>query len=179
MTPNTSATSYLPVAEFLKRCDQRTVGDWVSDTGSRIPAGSLPTDLNLLAATLTASGMFESAVIKSQRYQPSDIATLLLGDSITGISAGQAYVYEVLTRLTEGLLWQRRPSVAPYPPLFDWAMEQLEQLQDSRKILPFLETQDAGVPAHHVDTAADVETRGLVVTQARRYFGRRANELNG
>ncbi len=174
LTPNTSATAYLPVTECVKRVDQRTVGDWCSDNGTRVTPSELLTDPNLAAALLSASGMLESAILKAERYEPDDIAAL-----IATPSAGQAYIYEVLTRLTEGLLWQRRPSIAPYPPLFDWAMDQLEQLGNGSKILPFAETQDAGLPAHHVDVEADVQGRRLVVTQARRFYGRRGFDLNG
>lgn len=176
MTPNSSTTSYCPVNEFLKRVDQRTVGDWASDTGNRIVPTSLPTDLNVIAALMSASGMLESACLKGERYQPTDINLLVNAAPPT---AATAYVFEVITRLAEGLLWRRRPDLSPYPPLFDWAMNQLEQLEFGGKILAFVEVQDAGIPGRHVDILADVETRGLVVTQARRFIGRRGFELNG
>jgi hypothetical protein len=185
MTPNSSPVTYCPVAEFLKRVDLRTVGDWASDTGARIPAVSLPTNANVLAALLDASGMVESAVIKSERYQPSDILRLIgldpAGNPLVGFTptAGTAYVYHLVTRIAEGLLWRRRPDISPFPPTFDWAMEELEALKLGGKILPFVETQEAGVPGHHVELETDVLARNLVITQARRFFGARGCDLNG
>jgi len=194
MTPNSSVASYCPASEFFKRCDLRTVADWASDSGSRAnttPPSTNPDpvalgqNVNVVAALASASGMFESALLKGKRYQPSDVQTLIgidsSGNAIAGFvpTNGTAYVYEVVTRLAEGMLWRRRPDLSPYPPMFDWAMDQLDQLGAGGAILPFAETQQAGIPGHHVETTVDVETRNLVLTQAKRYFGRRGCELNG
>jgi hypothetical protein len=185
MTPNSSPVAYCPVSEFLKRVDLRTVGDWASDTGTRVASGALPTDPNVAAALNSASGMFESALLKSERYEPSDVLLMIGlnpdGSAIGGFvpTSGTAFVYEIITRLAEGLLWRRRPDLSPYPPLFDWAMGQLDDLRDGGKILPFVEIQVAGVPDHHVEVEADILQRNLVITEARRFFGSRGCDLNG
>jgi hypothetical protein len=185
MTPNSSIVSYCPVTEFLKRVDLRTVGDWASDTGVRVIQPALATDPNVASALMSASGMFEAALLKGQRYQPSDVLLMIGlnpdGSSIPGFTAtaGTAFVYTLISRLAEGELWRRRPDLSPYPPMFDWAMEQLEELEFGGKILAFLETQAAGIPGHHVDVTTEVEARGLVVTQAKRFLGTRGAELNG
>lgn len=55
-TPLSSSGSLLPVSEFLKRCDQRTVADLCADDGERVDTSTLSSNANLLAALLDASG---------------------------------------------------------------------------------------------------------------------------
>ncbi len=167
-TVETSATSYLSAAEFLKRADLRTIGDLCSDTGSRIPAGALLTDANLAAALLDASGLVEQACLTAGKYHPVDLAAL------TG--AGQAALFRLISRLTLCLLFERRPDLEMKQPwIWEWVEEQLQKLHEGEAVFPFIETEAAGILSDVTETARDVEARDLTTTQMSRYFGRRGN----
>jgi hypothetical protein len=172
LTPNTNASSYLPVGEFLKRSDLRLVGDLCSDTGVRVTAGALSTDPNLAAALLDASGLLEAAVTAAGRYQPSDLVTLLATSS-----AGQALVYRLLKSYTILMLWDRRPEAAPYPERHAWAEQMMADLHSGERTLPFLESQQAGLLTDYKETPLDVENRNLTTFEARRFYGRQNNRF--
>jgi len=167
-TPNTSATSYLPAAEFLKRTDTRKVGQLCSDTNTAIPIGSLPTDANLEAALLDASGELETACLVGKKYDPVDIAAL------TG--SGLSMVYRVLTVLAWNNLIDRRLDLnIEQHPKTPWAEAVLEALRQGDRILSLSEVQDAGHLDYQDQTDADEVQRDGIVVQMDRYFGRRVN----
>jgi hypothetical protein len=173
LTPNTvAAPGYLPVTEYLKRADKRTVADLCSDVGVRKDPSTLPNDPNLLAALLDASGYFESQMLKGNRYQPTDIQALPAN------SAGQAFVYRVLKDLTDVFLYQRRPDLAPQDDRLKWVMELMKGLADGENILPFIESQAAGQGSYPVNTAQDFQNQQLSSRRAFRYYGRRNNFID-
>ena len=109
LTPATSATSYCPAAEFLKRVDQRTIQQLCGDAGVDVPLNLLQSNANLLAALLTASGMVESAIFAGKRYQVADLQALsgtpagvLLGSVMGGTIAAGTYGYVVTTTTAAG-----------------------------------------------------------------------------
>ncbi len=185
-TVNSSAVTYLPAGEFVKRADLRTVGDLVSDNGVRVAAGALPSDPNLAAALLDASGVFESHLLAGGRYQPVDVQNLVGLTTVPPTvppaavpNAGQGLVYRLLHDLTMHYLWERRPDLGPVPEKFKWTMEFLDRLAKGERILPFLETQAAGVLHADLETPAVVEDRYLTTLQAEGLFGRRNNRAGG
>lgn len=170
-TPNTSAVSYLPVGELLKRVDWRTIADFVSDAGTRGAQSTLATDPNVAALLLDASGMVESACLAGNRYLPVDLAAL------TG--AGQAYLFRLIADVFVGLMIRRRPDKAlPVPVCYEDAMQQIEKLRGGDRIFSFQESMDAGGVHHEVESAQVVEDRDLLTLQADRFFGRRADRSN-
>jgi hypothetical protein len=171
LTVNSSATPYLTVAEFLKRCDVRTVGDLCSDTGARITAAALATDPNLAAAVFDASGIFEAAATMGQRYQPVDLQAL-----IASPCAGQALIYRLLSDYTTVLLWERRPDLGKTPERLLWTEEFLQKLSAGDRVLPFLETQKAGLLAADQESPIDVINRNLTTNEAYRLYGPRNNK---
>ncbi len=165
-----SLTTYLPAAEFLKRCDHRTTGDLCSDADSRVSAANLLTNDNLTAALQDASGLVESAALVGGRYTPDDINALA--------GNGLRYLYRLITIITRAFLVDRRPTIGvPMPVGFDWAMNQLQLLREGQRIFSFSETADAGLPAHHEMTPDEVETRRLTTIEARNLYGTRSNQL--
>ena len=109
MTPASSPNAYCPVTEFLKRVDLRTVAQKASDTGVDIPQSLLPVNANVLAALLTASGMFESAVLCGKRYQLADLQALAgmpFGVGLSAVPGGTivagTYGYLVTTTTASG-----------------------------------------------------------------------------
>lgn len=166
----TSATTYCPVSEFLKRVDARVVGDLVSDSGERVASGSLASDANLAAILLDASGMVEAACLVSGRYTPTDLA------SLTGASL--RFLYRLVSDLTLGMLVQRRPDRKyPIPPQYELAMKWLDRLESGERIFGFQEQMDAGVVDHTVETADIVNDRQMTTTHAQRFFSTRTNRM--
>ena len=169
-TVSTSSSSYMSVAEFLKRADHRTVGDLVSDTGQRVSSSNLPNNTNLLACLLDACGMVESAATVGKRYTPDDLAAL------TGASRG--HLFRLITRLTMLMLFERRPDrELRMPEIVQSALDDLDALARGIRIFGFIENQEAGYLDHEKEVAADVTDRNGTVVIAGRFFGTRTNRL--
>lgn len=167
-TPNSSSSSYLSAAEFLKRKDWRTVADFCSDNDTRLTQGALLTNANLQSLLDDAAGLVECACLPANRYTPADLAAL------TGV--GQKLLYRLIADLAEGLMIERRPDKKrPVPPSFERAMGILDALRTGEKIFPLQEAMNAGNVATEQESERDVTDRNLTVTQAARFFGRRAN----
>lgn len=177
MTPQSSSTSYLSAAEFLKRVDVRTVGDLCSDSNTRLTPTQLLTDDNLAAALLDASGELESAVFVGKKYQPADLAVM-----VATPSAGQAKIYRLLTAIAKVFLVERRVGVN-VPEEFlagsERAQAQLRALAEGTEIFSFTEAAEAGVIDLEPVTPAEVLTRFDVVVQTERFFGIRSNRAQG
>lgn len=167
-TVTTNATSYLSVAEFLKRVDWRVVADLASDDGTRLAEAALTTNVNVLAVLLDASGDVESAAMMGGKYSAEDLAAL------TGVA--QAKLYRIISDLAICYLYERRPSQdAKTPASMDRTQAWLEKLVEGTRIFGFQETVDASVLDHDTETVDHVETRNLPTYIARRMFGTRAN----
>lgn len=176
MIISSNTSSFLPVAEFLSRVDQRTVGDWASDTGVRIAPGSLPTDPNVAAAIGDACGEVESAALAGGRYAAADLATLAATNCVS-----RNRLYRIVSDIALVFLYERRPNVfaeAKPPQCWERASVWLEQLAQGTRIFSFQETEDAGRAANSDETLQDLITRNGVVTQAHRIFGVRSDRAN-
>lgn len=169
VTLQSTTSTYLSVAEFLKRADTRVVQELCSDTGTPVTSGALTSDPNLAAALLQASGDLEMAVLRSQRISQVDLNTIL-----TTAGAAQATLYSLLADLTLFYLYKRRVNLT-MPEFVKDARERLKKLQAGEDIFPTVEHAAAGVPSHQVETAEDVQARNGTTYQTRRFFGRRSN----
>lgn len=158
------------MTEFLKRVDVRRVADLVSDNNARVDPTTLPTNANLLACLLDASGQLESACAKGQRYLPDDLAFLA-----STVCASQGRLFRFLTRLTMFNLYDRREDLGQVPEKYKATIEELDLLATGERIFGFVETERAGQMYSEVETAGQITYRDGVVVQAHRYFGRRAN----
>lgn len=167
-TVATNASSYLSVAEFLKRFDWRVVADLVSDDGTRLAEASLPANTNLLAILDDASGDVESAAMMGGKYSAADLAAL------TGVS--QKKLFRIIADLAICYLYERRPDrEMKSPASMDRTQAWLEKLVEGTRIFGFQETVDASVLDHDTETTDHVEARNLPTYIARRMFGTRAN----
>ena len=68
--------SYATGEDIAQRYDLRLIGDLISDTGSPIPSGSIPTNTILLAVIEDASAAIDAAVFVGNRYTPAQMADL-------------------------------------------------------------------------------------------------------
>lgn len=176
-TPISGADPYCTVDQFLAQFDVRTAGDYLSDTGVRLTSAEVQTDANLALLLRRASGMFEAALLRGNRYTPADIAAAQATNSGDGNNTSE-YVAMIVGGLAAYLLYQRRParfSNDEAPGVAQLAMQAIEALASGEAILGFQEAADAGLTQHHVETATDVEHRNGTTYQAGRYFGRRSN----
>lgn len=175
-TPASATSSYLPAAEFLKRADARTVGQLCSDTeGITVTPTGLLTDPNLAAAMASASGELEDAIFVGQKYRLEDLNVL----AATPCNA-QARLFELLSDLTLGKLLKRRPNFQAMMTQGEMmqiaaAEEELDEIAQGTKIIAFLETMAAGIIDQNILTNDEITQRNLLVVQAERYFGIRAD----
>lgn len=172
-TPESSASSYLTAAEFLKRADARTVGDLCSDDGTRVAAASLPANANLAAALVDASAELESACMTGRKYSPADLAALVASSTV-----GRGKLYRLLTALTKVFLIERRVGVNVPDEFYEGitrAQESLKALAAGVTIFSFTEASEAGIIDNAPALPDDVTERFGTVVQAERYFGTRGD----
>jgi hypothetical protein len=115
--------------------DPAQLGDWCSNTNTRVLASAIPTDPVIAAHLAGASGEFESAVIRGGRYQPSDFANLTGNDL--------QYVVRLVCHLAKYTLWARKTrkgSDAEVPAGCQEAKDTLEALGRGERVFAFLET---------------------------------------
>lgn len=142
LTPSTQ-TPYLTPAEFLKRYDARSIGDRVKDDGTRADPTALLTDANLQALINQASGMFESAILKGNRYVVADLQALL---TASPANVAVDYIRGVVADLTLWLIYNRRPSAdRPVPKQCELALTVLEQLSAGYRIFGLQEKMNAAL----------------------------------
>ena len=91
--------SYATGLEFIQRYDERTLGDLVSDTGTRVTV-NLDTNAVLLQHLEDASGKIESALLVGNKYQVEDL------EGLPDNSA--AYLKRLTCDVAFSLLRQRR-----------------------------------------------------------------------
>lgn len=179
---NSGLSSYCSVVQFLKRYDARTVGDLVSDDGTRVTPSGLSSNAVLLALLQEASAKVEAAAVVGNRYSPADLAEFAnpttVGNTAMAGSNMSEFLAGIVAHLTMPLLYRRRPDATlPMMPQLEEAERLLNALADGVKIFGFQETMDAGIMDDEIETPTDVEARQLVTYTARRLFGTRNNRM--
>lgn len=173
-TPLSSTSSYCTAAQFTARVDWRTVADYLSDDGTRLPDQDAVEASPILAKLLkSASGDLEAAVLVGERYVPDDLRAI--ADAATPTN-GTEMLAEIVAGLALPKIFRRRPD--RNPGTFELAAEaqaRIEQLRKGERILPTVESADAGLPEAQVETARQVENRQGLTYQMREFFGRRAD----
>lgn len=168
LTPLTGSAPYCTPAQFVELFDVRLAGDYLSDTGQRLPPPDVLASTILSALLKTASGRLESQLVRGGRYTPDDL------NALTG--NGVQFLRQVVAGLTAFYLWMRRPTKFQkddMPGIAKIAMEDVEMLGNGLEILPFTQAAQAGRINHHVTTAQELTDRGLCEIGARRFFGQR------
>jgi hypothetical protein len=138
-TPISGTTSYCTPAQFLQWYDARFVADRMQDLGVRVT--NVSTDPNFASILQAASGRLEASLFKSQRYQLTDLQTVL-GPPTTNSTV---YLQKLVADLAASIIWARRPdNRAPRPLSFDKAEEDLEALANGIWIFGLQEKALAG-----------------------------------
>jgi len=175
-TPGSTGTSYLSPADFLTRTDARTVGQLCSDTeGTVVTPTALLADPNLKACLMDACGDLESAAMVGGKYTMEDLGALA-----GNLTASTAKMNRIIRDITLVYLLERRPNTGvTIPESVERSMMRsqawLEQLAQGVRIFGFLETQAAGVLDENILTSSEITDRNLIVVEAERYFGIRAD----
>ncbi len=175
MTINSGSAAYCSPAIFCSLFDYRTFAQLASDTDVPLASSAALQASSILALKLqVAAGKIEMACTKGQRYDPADLALMASGTTngaaaLADLNAGVA-VYEMFGRRFETMPDEIRDKV-------ESAMAQLEALADGEEILPFAQTQLAGLIQDYNETPQDVQNRNLPSFVARRCLGRRDNRL--
>jgi hypothetical protein len=178
-TPVSGLTPYCTLAQFFAKYDVRTVGDLMSDTGTRLTPTVLndPVTSPVLIMLTEASGWVEAAALKSERYSVLDLQTIINQPLVPTVppSYEASNSAEMLAGLVAGIamffIWDRRPermSKAELPMRAQMALDMLEQLKEGSRIFSLQETAKAGVPAPVYVPFCRTYTP---TKRARRFFG--------
>ena len=166
-TPFTSATPYASPQDFLNRYDVRTVGQLLndSDTSPALTQAQVLASAKLNALLMEASGDLEAAVIRGQRYTPTDLATI-----VSNAGVAKEWVVGLICAITAGKLCDRRFDRQEPPPPAKRADEILELLGQGQRIIP---TQESAAAGFQIPQLAPPLPSGpcLVIEVARRYLG--------
>lgn len=177
MSTNISnAAAYCAASDAILLWDVRLMGDLFHDDGSRATSAQITTALtaenNLFNKhAQIAAGWIEAAVLRGDRYQVSDLASTLGGNS-------QQLLVWLNCSLAMKSLLRRRSGKRPWDELkadIEEATAILTDLASGILVFSLQENCDAGVAEHTTDQPSDVEARDLVTYQMHRFFARRAN----
>lgn len=167
---DTAASSYLTVAEFLKRYDWRTIARYCSDTGEALDEADLTTDVNLLALLADASGVLEMAALRGSRYSSAQLSAL------TGVA--KAARDRIIADVAICLVYERRPDIFDHQEPFAYkrAMDQIESLSKGETLFGYEEHKQAGLLSQYRRDRDDVDTIQKGVSyRSRRFFGTRVD----
>ncbi len=196
MQPNSSPVTYLSASEFLVRQDARTVVQYCTDddrdplksaalTLVRLALEDPTTDVGhvLLTFLQDASGMLESAVLRSARYSGLDLTALVavtgtdsFGNPVFAGGNSAGYLKKVVSNLTMYGLITRRPGPAPPETTthaYNEAIKALNDLSEGIRIFAFAEVEQAGLPATKQFTIVDQINNDLITARWPASFGTR------
>lgn len=161
-------TAYATTTQMLERYDERCIGDLVSDDKVRVSRELLTGNRNLIAALDDGAGEIESALLQAERYQVSDLTTLLAGTSNTRF---------VLIRLNCDVamisLWNRRPWYEvneAYKQRMEDAEKMMERLRKGERVFDIAAVKAAGLPAVAIPSVSSLNRLNLTVDAARRGY---------
>lgn len=158
-TPISNTNPYCSTTQFLDHYDARPVGDYLSDTTSRLSRDEIIASTVLLKLLKKSSGLIESALMAGGRYTPEDLLALT-GDSL-------AYLEGLTADLTMWMVLNRRPNrVGEIPKQCQMAIDMLERLRGGERILGLQAQIAAG---ETVDNAIPPDT--LLTVRGSRFFG--------
>lgn len=160
-TSFSGSSSYATADDLIRRYDPRSLGDLLSDSGTRMGIGTIQSDPRVTSLLAQTSGMIESACLAGKRYHPSDLS------SLTGNS--KEFLIGLICDLSMWVILNRRPDrKGAIPPQCTFALDTLEALRRGERIFGFEETAEAG---KFVESKRK-DRESLLSGQAFRYFGR-------
>ncbi len=166
--------AFATAQDMIDRYDVRTLGDLVTDDGTRVAEASLPDNDKLAKALQAATGKVLAACLRANRYTKAQLLALS-GES-------RDYLIDITCAIAFWNLWRRKP----YTDLKDQqgqakqeADEALEMLRSGDHIFDVSETREAGIPqidtisratiANDWELVADVARNGRFYPRRRTY----------
>lgn len=129
---------------------------------------SLVTNPIVIEELNIASGMLESAALRSNMYAVSDL------QSLNGV--GLSYLKTIVSDLAMFGVMSRRPGPAPSETItnaYNNAITALEALANGTRIFGFIETQQAGLPTVYQMQPYDYAQNNFLAVRYPRMFGQR------
>jgi phage gp36-like protein len=148
--------------DMIQRYDSRTLGDLVTDDGTRVAEASLKNNDKLQTALDSATGQVLAAALRADRYTKADLL------SLTGES--REYLVDITCAIAFWNLWRRKP----YTDLKDQqtaaqhdAKDALEMLRSGDHIFDVATVRSAGIPKIETVTKVQAEEWSLFLDIAR------------
>ena len=163
--------AYASISQLVERFDARTLGDLVSDDGTRVVEGLLSSNAKLTAALEDASGQIEAALLMGGRYATSDLTGL------TGNSA--KYLIRLTCEIAFAMLWERRPYADDQrrAKALEKAEEHLEMLRKGSHIFDVSAVKTAGVPSVSGPTTVELIALNFLRDKTQHFYPTRAGRL--
>jgi len=166
--------AYATPTHLLARYNANRLGQLVKDDGTTASSSQLLTDPNLQAALDDGAGQIEMACLAGNRYQQTDLQTLVaaygLGPTSPQYNSGSLLV-RLNCDLAYGCLVGRKGMDAAtqqaMAPRSAWAESVLEQLRNGDRVFNVAINLSAGTPSG-VDLSSE---RTLLPQYMDRYFG--------
>lgn len=148
-------------ADMIARYDARTLGDLVTDTGTRLVGDEL-TDSTKLATLLDeATGHVKASLFRANRYTQDEL------DDLTGESL--AFLTGLVCQVAFWMLWRRKPAAQNADPQRKEAKELYEaamkSLNSGELVLDVEAVKDAGVQEGKTVDAAELDRWNLWSSQ--------------
>lgn len=161
------ASAYLTPSQFVARYDSRRVCQLISDSGTPASVSDLTTNgtaanLVLMQLILEASSLIDAACSVGKRYSRSDLEALIDTETATLASGSAtqdeknasikkvALLHRLCADLTWGNLIARRgfaaEAIREQAPMYEGALNMLEQLYQGARVFDLDVNQQAGVP---------------------------------
>lgn len=167
--------SYATAADMINRYDVRTLGDIVSDDGTRVASGGLAADAKMLAALSSATGKVKAAILRAERYTASQITNMMDSGHADYSAEGTAYLVDIVCAVAFWNLWRRKPYTDSQQAARKAAREEaegyLKELSSGESVLDIPAALDSGTPKVATITKSEIETEfDLFVDRARGRF---------
>ena len=162
--------AYASPADMVLRYDANTLSDLLSDTGEAI--ADLTNNASLLAMLAASSGRLEAALLVSNHYTVTELA------SLTGNSL--ALIKDIVCDLTMARVLRRRPEKIASEALqavAKEAEEYLDRLRKGDRIFDLAAHEAAGTPDVDGPSAADYEQLNLIPDRTKHFYPPRALRL--
>lgn len=146
----TSGTAWATGDDLVAYFDARTIGQIISDTGTTVAIGSVPSHAVVTRMLLVASGAVNSALMASKRYSEADLSGLddPSAELLRSITCDIA-MYNLLRRRLD-LYPDRQEQMRKL------SESHLERLRKGEIVLDVQSVKDAGVVSHATFTQSDV-----------------------
>jgi len=143
--------SWADATDMVNRFSAATLGDLVTDSGTRVAEGSLAADTKMISALANATGRVKSEILQADRYDITAITDMRNAAHAEYDLEATEWLADVVCRVAFDILWDRKPWSDHYnqqrTAAKDEAKEVLEKIRQGVAILMITTAKDAGKPS--------------------------------